>query len=372
MFIPSNFVVVNLSIMGTLASFLFIAFAIGPDLSLIIPLMIPLLCAVTLQFSRIQASFWIVFMNAGLFFAFQSHTAWGIPIKAAHRMEIFLCFVISLIMGALFFLLKWQDNHIKELISSLERLDQAYQKVVDANLDFQTYALFAREEAMEKERRRLAGELHDIIGYSLTNVIMLIQAAQLGKGDSEQTHAILEKARLHADESLREARQALAILRSEPSDRPRGANLFLKLTKTFQEVTGIPIRVDFANLPAILPSDIEKIIYRLIQEGLTNAFKHGKATEVFISFWVAEGNITVRIRDNGQGDTSTYSQGIEPTNKRTGIGLAGLREEVEQRGGCFNAGPVPGGFLLEATIPIQKDNKGLQYERKTNPNFIGR
>ncbi|WP_169311882.1 sensor histidine kinase [Gracilinema caldarium] len=247
--------------------------------------------------------------------------------------------------GILGILIKAKNSKIEELQEKVERLDTAYQKVADANLDFQTYALFAREEAMEKERRRLAGELHDIIGYSLTNVIMLIQAAQLGKGDSEQVHAILEKARIHADESLREARQALAMLRTEPIDRPRGANLFLKLTKTFQEVTGISITIDFANIPAFLPTESEKIIYRLIQEGLTNAFRHGKANAVFINFWFSDGNVTVRIRDNGIGVTTIQ--------ERPGIGLAGLREQVEQRGGNFKAGPVIGGFLLEATIPLQ-------------------
>ena len=263
---------------------------------------------------------------------------------------------VSLVLATLFLLLKKQNAQINNLMDGQERLDRAYQKVVDANLDFQTYALFAREEAVEKERRRLAGELHDIIGYSLTNVIMLIQAAQIGKGDSEQTHAILEKARLHADESLREARQALAILRTEQTDRPRGANLFLKLTKTFQEVTGIAINIDFANMPPLLPVGTEKILYRLIQEGLTNAFRHGRASEVTISFWYEDGKITVRIRDNGRGDTNEAHQVDETSFERPGIGLAGLREQVEQQGGQFKAGPITGGFILEATIPLQENS----------------
>ena len=185
---------------------------------------------------------------------------------------------------------------------------------------------------------------------------MLIQAAQIGKGDSEQTHAILEKARLHADESLREARQTLAALRTEAVERPRGANLFLKLTKTFQEVTGILINIDFANMPSELPAEVEKLLYRLIQEGLTNAFRHGKASEVHISFWYDRGNLTIRIRDNGRGETLEANEEGTLSSERPGIGLAGLREQVEQRGGRFQAGAVMGGFLLEATLPKECNN----------------
>lgn len=348
--------VINLAVLGVLGCLLFITQAIGPDLTLLIPIQIPLLMAVTLQLPKSQAIFWIITTNITIFQSLYTHNAWGDLIIGGTFYQKLLNGFVSLVLATLFLLLKKQNAQINNLIDGQERLDRAYQKVVDANLDFQTYALFAREEAVEKERRRLAGELHDIIGYSLTNVIMLIQAAQIGKGDSEQTHAILEKARLHADESLREARQALAILRTEQTDRPRGANLFLKLTKTFQEVTGIAINIDFANMPPLLPVGTEKILYRLIQEGLTNAFRHGRASEVTISFWYEDGKITVRIRDNGRGDTNEAHQVDETNFEHPGIGLAGLREQVEQQGGQFKAGPITGGFILEATIPLQENS----------------
>ncbi|WP_304224384.1 sensor histidine kinase [Gracilinema caldarium] len=350
--------VINGATLGSLGCILFIALAVGADLSLLIPIMFPMLYAVSLQLSYLQTLFWIIFTNTSILLALNTHNAWGTPVMEGTIYNKLMFAMISVIVTFLFLLLKRQYLYIKNLTASIERLDQAYQKVVDANLDFQTYALFAREEAMEKERRRLAGELHDIIGYSLTNVIMLIQAAQIGKGDSEQTHAILEKARLHADESLKEVRYALATLRAEPADRPRGANLFLKLTQTFQEVTGVTISVDFANIPSLLPVKTEKIIYRLIQEGLTNAFRHGKASEISISFWYEQNSITLRIRDNGNGGSSLINQNTDHIVERSGIGLAGLQEQVEQLGGNFTAGAVSGGFILEATIPVQETEEG--------------
>ena len=346
---PAMFVTIKpvsyFAIICNFMGILFITSALGADMTILLSLCIPFFSAIIIQldilmsFLAFGTTFLCILLSLG------PHKSWGNAVTTMESSLQYLFGSLAASFGILAMLIKVKNSTIEELQENIERLDTAYQKVADANLDFQTYALFAREEAMEKERRRLAGELHDIIGYSLTNVIMLIQAAQLGKGDSEQIHAILEKARIHADESLREARQALAMLRTEPIDRPRGANLFLKLTKTFQEVTGISITIDFANMPPFLPTAVEKIIYRLIQEGLTNAFRHGKASAVFINFWFSDGNVTVRIRDNGYGVTTIQEQ--------PGIGLAGLREQVEQRGGTFKAGPVIGGFLLEAVIPLQ-------------------
>jgi len=356
---PAMFVTIKpvsyFAIICNFMGILFITSALGADMTILLSLCIPFFSAIIIQldilmsFLAFGTTFLCILLSLG------PHKSWGNAVTTMESSLQYLFGSLAASFGILAMLIKVKNSTIEELQENIERLDTAYQKVADANLDFQTYALFAREEAMEKERRRLAGELHDIIGYSLTNVIMLIQAAQLGKGDSEQIHAILEKARIHADESLREARQALAMLRTEPIDRPRGANLFLKLTKTFQEVTGISITIDFANMPSFLPTAAEKIIYRLIQEGLTNAFRHGRASAVFINFWFSDGNVTVRIRDNGYGVTTIQ--------ERPGIGLAGLREQVEQRGGEFKAGPVIGGFLLEAAIPLQDFVQEVNNER---------
>lgn len=109
-------------------------------------------------------------------------------------------------------------------------------------------------------------------------------------------------------------------------------------------------------MPSELPAEVEKLLYRLIQEGLTNAFRHGKASEVHISFWYDRGNLTIRIRDNGRGETLEANEEGTLSSERPGIGLAGLREQVEQRGGRFQAGAVMGGFLLEATLPKECNN----------------
>ncbi len=338
----------------SLSGLAFLANAAGADLGVIAPAAAPLALALTLAFALPVGLALAAAVDLALLFALRPHTAWGEPVAGATFAQMTAIFAWLALIAALGAALRWRERRLERISSELERLDSAYRKVADANIDFQTYALFAREEAMENERKRLAGEIHDIIGYSLTNLIMLIQAAQYSKGGIEETAVILEKARIHANESLAEARRALAELRSRDADRPRGANLFLRLTMNFQDVTGVAVHTSFGNIPPILPRVLEKALYRVIQEGLTNAFRHGRANEVDVSFWRDDSLIHVRLRDDG----SAVAPVGKSEEERAGIGLAGLRDRIAELGGELEAGPVPGGFALQASVPLTEDDDG--------------
>ncbi len=332
----------------TLACLAFLANAAGPDVPVLATATAPVLLGLALAFPAPAALGAAVLVHAVVLAALRPHSAWGRELPGAGGAETAALLSIGALVAALGVALRVRERTVQRLRSELERMDGAFRKVADANLDFQTYALFAREEAMENERRRIAGEIHDIVGYTITNLVMLIQAALYNKGGPEATAKLLETARDHANESLQEARRTLATLRTEDAGRPRGANLFLRLTTTFAEVTGVQVRTDFANLPPELSLPTEKILYRVIQEGLTNAFRHGRATEVAVDFWKEDGNVSVRLRDNGASGESPLRD--EP--ERSGIGLAGIRERVEELGGELEAGPVAGGFALRAKVPL--------------------
>lgn len=336
----------------SLACILFLAYAAGPNFGVVAPSLIPTILALALGFPAPAAAGSAAVALAALLAALGPHSAWGLALPGVNLVGALVLVSVGAVVFALGALLRAQDRRAGRLEAELERLDSAYHKVVHANLDFQTYALLVREEAMENERRRIAGEIHDIIGYTLTNLIMLIQAAQYGKGGPEATKEILQTARDHANEGLSEARRSLAALRAEDPGRPRGANLFLRLTSTFADVTGITVRTNFANLPTDLPHPTEKILYRVIQEGLTNAFRHGRASAVDVDFWRADGEVTVLIRDNG---TTAAS---DERRDGDGIGLAGLRERVEELGGRLYAEKTVDGFVLKVRIPLGEIRDG--------------
>lgn len=259
-----------------------------------------------------------------------------------------VCFVLLILfVAAIRYLLQELDSQKRELA----RINTALDKLSDTNLAYQTYTAMLEEKTMESERQRISREIHDIVGYSLTNVLMMVQAAEQLMDDSpDQAKDILGRAHEHISQSIQESRMSVRRLRSKDTFQITGANLFLHLCNTFSEISGIDIHVDFGNLRSSLDKQVEKAIYRLLQEGMTNSFRHGKASRVDITFSCEGGHIIVRMQDNG-----IAAEGM-PIHE--GIGIKGMRERIEAIGGTVQAGPmVGGGFYILARIPEGGDDE---------------
>jgi signal transduction histidine kinase len=102
--------------------------------------------------------------------------------------------------------------------------------------------------------------------------------------------------------------------------------------------------VDFqyGNTPWSFGETLDAVLYRLVQEGLTNSFRHGKATKIRIVFWSHEGELRITIWDNGTGSYSSDE----------GLGLRGMRERVEALGGSIDHHNTVDGYELSAVIPL--------------------
>jgi signal transduction histidine kinase len=211
-----------------------------------------------------------------------------------------------------------------------------------ANTAYQEYAFEVRESATESERQRITRDIHDIVGYTLTNNMMLMEAAQdLMKENPLAIPTIIETARSNAEEGLNQVRTAMYELREQPSQVPVGINAVTRLTRIFQQATGIEIACDFSNMPASVGREADSAIYHLIQEALVNSFRHGRARSVRISFWIDAERLEVRVADDGVGTFKVVE----------GIGLRGMRERLEELGGSIRAVSGGSGFTVVATIP---------------------
>ena len=93
---------------------------------------------------------------------------------------------------------------------------------------------------------------------------------------------------------------------------------------------------------AELPDRIDLLLYRLVQEGLTNAFRHGRASEVSVNLWITTDELTVAIKDNGRGAAV-----IEE-----GVGLSGIRQRVGGLGGSLSYKAGTDGFSLSVRVPV--------------------
>jgi len=107
------------------------------------------------------------------------------------------------------------------------------------------------------------------------------------------------------------------------------------------------VRLNLGNTPASLGARVDDVVYRMIQECLTNALRHGNATEITVSFWIVGGVLRLSIADNGVG-----SKEIVP-----GIGLSGMAERLSHVGGTMKAENTPFGFLVFSEIPVAQEEK---------------
>ena len=165
--------------------------------------------------------------------------------------------------------------------------------------------------------------------------------------DGRKLKELLVNARAQAEEGIVEIRSALHELRSQKISKERGLSAIHKLTRTFSKATGVNVITEYGNIPNSFGPKTDLFIYRMIQEGLLNAFTHGEADYIRIYFWKHDHQIQISLFDNGRG-----SQEISK-----GIGLRGMEERLNRLGGTLTFQNQPIGFEIVAVIPEQNGKK---------------
>lgn len=257
--------------------------------------------------------------------------------------ELAFTLVLATVGGAAC-LVKALSDRLAAAEETVSHLDVTIDRLSEFNQDLQRYARVADEEAISKERSRISREIHDISGYIFTNLIALMDAAiSMGGRAPERLTELHSAARAQAKEGLQETRRALRELRASDTHRERGIAAIYKIKNVFERVTGITVSVEAGNMPRSFGNEVDLTVYRVVQEALTNALRHGRATVVSIHFWIVEGTLELCVQDDGIGAGEIA----------LGIGLAGMEERLSRLGGTLRAGNAPeGGFRLAVRIPL--------------------
>ena len=200
-----------------------------------------------------------------------------------------------------------------------------------------------------EERTRIARELHDIVGHSVS--VMTVQASgvrRLLRPDQQQEREALLAVEQTGREALAEMRRVVGALR-DPEEGPALAPrpTLTRVDKLVAEArkTGLPVDFEIAGEPIPLPAGVDLTAYRLIQEGLTNAIKHAAAHHADVRIRYEVGHVEIEVCDDGRG--------AEAPSNGSGHGLVGMRERVSIYGGELEAGPrAEGGFRLRARLPV--------------------
>lgn len=270
-------------------------------------------------------------------------STWGRLRPAPSRDSILFLVLHMTIVAALMLLVRYNRDRLVPYREVQSRLDESTLQLAQANLKLQEYAALVQERTLQAERKRMSREIHDTLAYTLTNLVMTMEAGIALVGDQgDPVTDLLQKARTQAKEGLSEVRRAVKALRPLPVARSRGMTAIHNLVTTFENATSVRIRLQMGDVPQSLGAETDSILYRLTQEGITNALRHGKATEVAVYFACRDGGVLVDIIDNGAGTDDVVE----------GYGITGMRERIEQSGGSLAVtGNSKRGFRVTAWVP---------------------
>jgi signal transduction histidine kinase len=225
-----------------------------------------------------------------------------------------------------------------------EEADEARERAARAEREREQRA----RSAVTEERARIARELHDVVGHSVS--VMTVQASavrRLLRPEQQREREALLIVEQTGREALAEMRRMVGVLRrpeEAPALAPQPSLEHLgKLVEQAREA-GLPVDLRVEGEPLPLPAGLDLTAYRLVQEGLTNALKHARAERAQVLVRYSDGDIEVTISDDGRGAGS---------GDGSGHGLVGMRERVAVYGGELEAGPRPeGGYRLRARLPL--------------------
>jgi signal transduction histidine kinase len=202
------------------------------------------------------------------------------------------------------------------------------------------------EQAVSDERRRIAAELHDLVGHSLTVVLLhLTGARRRVRADPEGAEQALAEAEEIGRRSLAEIRRNVAVLRGD------GARAGTLPTPTARDVPDLVASAASAGASVHLAvhgslGEVEGVVglavYRVLQESLSNAAKHAPGAPVTVDIGVAADAVQVTVVDAGGHPVDASSPGV---------GLIGMRERVESLGGALAVGPFEDGWRVVARLP---------------------
>lgn len=212
-------------------------------------------------------------------------------------------------------------------------------------------ALTRVTEAQERERKRLAFDIHDGPAQALASALLQLELLE-GLTSKSEFQSELRLLRSLLTSALDEMRQSIRELRPRSLEAKNLPDKLASYVQDFKDKTNISVRLEIAGTNLKLTSSLQITVFRLIQEALSNIQKHADAEEVEIRINIDDSRVEGEITDDGRGFESEVQDEAAET-----FGLSGMKERVELLQGELNIQSRPGqGTLLRFALPVWRDN----------------
>jgi signal transduction histidine kinase len=240
-------------------------------------------------------------------------------------------------------------DRVRQITRENERL---FARLIEGERRFRGLAK-AVWKVQEEERRRLARELHDGLGQTLTaltNQLARLQQKLDGQVSDELAARVADSVEM-ARSALNESRELSRLLRPPVLDDLGLAAALSWLARTLEQRTGLRVELNLEGLEQRLDPDVETLVFRLVQEALTNVLRHAGVDRATVGVSLGDGLLALHVSDQGRGfDAGTALAGTEAA---TGSGLRGMRDRLELFGGRLELISEPGdGTRVSAVVPL--------------------
>jgi signal transduction histidine kinase len=199
----------------------------------------------------------------------------------------------------------------------------------------------------DEERRRIARELHDSIGQYLAALGMSL--AQLEKANGSPTPEDLAECRQLLDRCVNETRTLSHLLHPPLLDEVGFASAATGYVEEFARRSGIEINISL-DLPYRLPAETEILLFRVLQESLTNIHRHSGSTRAEIRAGIEAEAVSLEIKDYGHGISREVLESFKTSGNGVGVGLAGIRERMREVSGKLDISSTTDGTILRVSL----------------------
>ena len=249
-----------------------------------------------------------------------------------------VCFILCCII-----IIVSKEEIIEKNLELNKRLEIANTDLQRTNEELEKSLMDNARLAEIRERNRIAREIHDTLGHTLTGLAAGIDACIALAGDDKPAlRNQLDLLSKVSRNGIKDIRMSVSSLRPDAPERLNLKNAIEELVENTKRVAGVNIKLDCDIINLKFDEDEEMAIYRIIQESLTNAIRHGKAKNIDVSIKKNYGSINLLICDDGIGCEDI----------KAGFGLRHIRERVNMLKGQVNFSSEEG-FKVEAMIPIR-------------------